>query len=155
MLRGLDHTLANLYGFEGASVRVLDVGTGNGVLAIAALLLGVAAAVGVDIDPQACHEALLNARDHGVARRLRLVAGTVADIGEDGFDLVLANLRPPTLAELMPGLERMVAEGGGMLLSGFRREEQTAVERLLPADWFMPWQEQDRDWGALIARRGS
>jgi ribosomal protein L11 methyltransferase len=156
MLRGLDQALAaGQCSKEAALLRVLDVGTGNGVLAIAALLLGVGAAVGVDIDPQACDEARINALEHGVAQRLRLVTGTVRDIGQTRFDLVLANLRPPTLAGLLPELTAFLEEGGALILSGFRREEQPAVERQLPDGWRTVWQDHDRDWAALVAQWGS
>lgn len=156
MLRALDQAIAVMRSpGEVAAARVLDVGTGNGVLAIAALLLGAGTAVGVDIDPQACHEARVNAGENGVAQRFSIIAGSVQLIGERRFDLVLANLRPPTLAGLLPSFGSLLTDAGAIILSGFRRSEQPDLERLLPEGMAVVWQDNDRDWAALIARKGS
>lgn len=155
MLRAVEQALARTGASRKLSaVRVLDVGTGNGVLAIAALLLGAGAATGVDIDPQACHEARINAEHNGVAERFVIVSGPVQAVGEAAFDLVLANLRPPTLAALLPVLGSLVAAGGWLILSGFRADEQPTLERLLPLGIGVVWREKDRDWAATVARQG-
>jgi ribosomal protein L11 methyltransferase len=137
-----------------AALRVLDVGTGNGVLALAALMLGVGAAVGVDIDPQACHEARLNADQNGVADRFTVIAGSVQAVEKAPFDVVLANLRPPTLAGLLPVLGSLLTDCGWLVLSGFRPDEQPGLKKLLPGEMRVMWQESDRDWAAMVIRQG-
>ncbi len=155
MLRALEQALARTAAsMRLAAVRALDVGTGNGVLAIAALLLGAGAATGVDIDPQACHEARINASHNGVAERFAIVSGPVQAVGEAAFDLVLANLRPPTLAALLPVLGLLVAAGGWLILSGFRADEQPNLERMLPMGFDVVWRKKDRDWAATVACQG-
>jgi len=155
MLRALEQVIARLGPSKALeAVRVLDVGTGNGVLALAALLLGAGAAVGVDIDPQACHEARLNADQNGVADRFSVIAGSVQAVGGEAFDVVLANLRPPTLAGLLPVLGSLLTDRGRLILSGFRPDEQTALKMLLPAGMSVIGQERDRDWAAVVIRQG-
>ena len=154
MLRALEQAITKLdFSRALANVSALDVGTGNGVLAIAALLLGVGTAVGVDIDPQACHEARINAMQNSVAGRFSVMDASVQAVGERSFDLVLANLRPPTLAVLLPMLSSLLAGGGWLILSGFRADEQSDLGRLLPVGMRGVWQERDRGWAAVGVRR--
>jgi ribosomal protein L11 methyltransferase len=96
---------------------VLDVGTGSGVLAIAALLLGVPQALATDIDDDALHIAAENARINGIADRLTLTRG-----GPDAVDgvwpLVLANVLAAPLIEMAPVLVRRLGRRGRLALSG-------------------------------------
>lgn len=155
MLRALEQAIAGM-GSSGAAAqaRALDVGTGNGVLAIAALLLGVGTAVGLDIDYQACREARVNARENGVARRCGIITGSVEALGQVRFDLVFANLRPPTLAALLPRLGSLLTEEGVLILSGFRCNERAGLEICLPEEMGVVWRDDDRDWAAIVVRRG-
>lgn len=97
--------------------RLLDIGTGSGVLALAALLLGVRSAVGVDIDADALNVAVENAHLNNLADRLQLVPG-----GPDAVDgvwpLVVANVLAAPLIEMAPVLIQRVASGGRLILSG-------------------------------------
>lgn len=105
----------------------LDVGTGTGVLAIAALRLGADRATVTDIEPPALEAARSNAAANQLQDRLTL-AGDVppADL-EGGYDLVLANIRVPPLLGLAEGLVARLAPGGRLLLSGIRAHEYPAV----------------------------
>lgn len=153
-LRGVDRVVATLAQSKGlAATSAVDVGTGSGVLAIAALLLGIAHTVGIDTDPVACHEAQMNARENGVASRFDIIPGEVERLKSVRYDLVMANLRPPTLVDLMPRLEELTAENGFLILSGFRVGEQPSVEKRLPNQLRAVWRESDRDWAATIAHR--
>lgn len=153
-LRGVDRVVAALARNQGlAGTSAVDVGTGSGVLAIAALLLGIAHAVGIDTDPVACHEAQMNARENGVASRFDIIPGALDRLTAGRYDLVMANLRPPTLVDLMPRLEELTAENGFLILSGFRVGEQPSVEKRLPNRLRPVWRETDRDWAATIAHR--
>ncbi len=98
--------------------RVLDVGTGTGVLAVAALLLGAAHAVGVDTDPQAIAAAEANAAANGVGDRLDLHVGGVDAAPAGTFDVVVANLLARLLLTLAPALVDRVAAGGRIVASG-------------------------------------
>ena len=89
---------------------ILDIGTGTGILALASLLLGTPRGVGIDNDP----EALLVAQENAERNRLTLELG--ADIPQERFDLVVANILAGPLVELAPRIARCVA--GSLLLSG-------------------------------------
>lgn len=109
---------------------VLDYGCGSGILAIAALRLGAARAVGVDIDPQATEAARRNAELNGVAARF-----TVAQRAEDGnADVAVANILANPLRVLAPVLVRAVRPGGTLVLSGILEEQAAAV-----ADAYEQW----------------
>jgi len=95
----------------------LDVGTGSGVLALAALLAGVPRVVGIDIDPDAMTVAAENARLNQLEDRFDLVPG-----GPEGltgsWPLVLANVLTAPLIEMAPALVQRVGHGGRLVLSG-------------------------------------
>ena len=101
--------------------RVLDVGTGTGVLAFAALARGAAAAVAFDLDPAAPFHARDNARLNGL--RPRLFAGTVAALRDVArFDLVVANMVPEELLPELAAIVRRLAPRGEVILSGILEE---------------------------------
>jgi ribosomal protein L11 methyltransferase len=106
----------------------LDVGTGSGVLALAALRLGAGRAVGCDLDRAALAEARSNAAANGLAGELCLFAGTLDAVGPARFDAVLANLLRRELAPLLPAIARLVAAGGAALLAGLLVEERAEIE---------------------------
>lgn len=109
--------------------EVLDVGTGSGVLAIAALVLGAQRAIGTDLEDRLLEEAQKNAAHSGVEGRFSTTRARPDQLGR-AFPLVLANVRTPALIELAPALIEATAPGGSLILSGIRVEER---EALLPA----------------------
>jgi ribosomal protein L11 methyltransferase len=131
-----------------SSDSMLDVGTGSGILALAALKLGVSRAVGLDIDADALKTAAENARLNNAEHRLQLICG---DIGRlDGvWPLVIANILPAPLIEMAPLLVRRVAPGGSLILSGvpsslesevaqpYRRSGMRLVRSETRAGWAM------------------
>jgi len=96
---------------------VLDVGTGTGILALAALQLGVPRAVGLDIDPEALKAASRNARWNGLADRLSLVLGGPEAV-QGQWPLVVANVLAAPLIEMAPLLVRRLQRHGRLILSG-------------------------------------
>ena len=106
----------------GASL--LDVGTGSGLLAIAARKLGAGRVAGTDNDPVAVAVAAENAARNGVA--LELSGAAPAGVG-GSFDLVVANILANTLLELAPELAARLAPGGTLLLSGLLAGQEGEV----------------------------
>lgn len=111
--------------------RVLDFGSGSGILGIAAAVLGARLVDAVEIDA-ACHAAIrANAIRNGVADRIRIAATLPTE--EAGHDLVLANIVSPVLIEHAPALCRQVRRdamgtiGGGLILGGLRAADVAAV----------------------------
>ena len=107
---------------------LLDVGTGTGILAIAALKLGVPRAVAIDIDEEAIRTAAENARLNGVADRLQLVLDGPGGV-PGTFPLVVANVLAAALVDMAPPLVRRVAHHGRVVLSGIPRSLDTEVAR--------------------------
>ncbi len=113
-LEALDELLA-----DEPAASIFDVGTGSGILALAALRLGVPQAVGVDIDRDALTVATRNAEINGLSDRLRLEAGG-PDAVDGQWPLVVANVLTGPLIEMAPLLVRRVASRGRLVLSGIR-----------------------------------
>ena len=138
------------------ATTVLDVGTGSGVLAIAALLLGAARVDAVDIEPVAVRSAGENARRNGVADRLRVAEGSV---GPDApftatYDLVLANIIARILIGLAPPLAVAVAPGGTLVLSGIIESREPAVRRAFDGEGLtFERRTQMEDWVAIVYRK--
>ena len=119
-----------------AGARVLDVGCGTGVLALAALALGAGCAVGCDLDPLATAAAREAARANGLAARLALVTGSLDALGPraaGAFGLVVANLLRRELEPLLAALARAVRPGGHVILSGLLASERERIEPALGA----------------------
>ncbi len=96
---------------------VLDVGTGSGILALTALMMGVPQAVGLDTDPDALRVAAANARLNHCAERLQLVLGG-PDVVDGNWPLVVANVLAAPLMDMAPALVRRVGRRGRLILSG-------------------------------------
>ena len=97
--------------------RMLDVGAGSGILALAALRLGARSAVGYDTDSLAVTAARDNADRNGLADRLEIRHGSLPAVADERFSLVVANLVAAVLVDLAPRLADHV-EPGGVLLAG-------------------------------------
>ena len=107
---------------------LLDVGTGSGVLALAALLMGVPRVLGLDIDPEALRAAAENARLNALDQRLQLARGG-PDAVAGTWPLVVANLLAAPLVELAPVLVRRVGHHGRLVLSGIPSSIEGDVDR--------------------------
>jgi ribosomal protein L11 methyltransferase len=134
-----------------AGQRVLDVGCGSGILAVAALVLGAKSAHGVDIDPQALIASTDNAIRNQVIDRLTLADAEPA--WGEGYDLVLANILAEPLIELAPRIAAATRPGGAVVLAGLLNAQADTV-----AAAYLPWFDMDppreRDgWTGLSGRR--
>jgi ribosomal protein L11 methyltransferase len=135
--------------------RVLDVGSGSGILSIAAALLGATSVLAVDVDPIAVEASGANARRNRVARRVRVRAGS-APSGEGPFDVVLANLIASLLVTLADGLVADLRPGGTLLASGIFVNREADVVAAFEARGLVVARRWDEgDWVALeITRPG-
>jgi len=144
--------LAELFD-EAPRARLLDVGTGSGILAIAAVRLGATTVVANDIDPDACVVARENAALNNVAGRIEITdAPLEALTGE--YDVVIANILAEENVRLAPHLLTHLAPGGSLLLSGILREKEDLVRcGFAPLALIGPDVFYDADWCCLHYRR--
>lgn len=142
-----------------AHPQVLDVGTGTGVLALAAIELAGATAVAFDLDPLATAAALENAKINDLAGSLRIFTGSLEALREVGFDLVVANLLKNEMLPLARGMAGMTRPGGCLVLSGLLASDAAAVSRVFEAEGFVPASARTSAdangnvWVALLMRR--
>jgi ribosomal protein L11 methyltransferase len=136
-----------LDGADLSGKTVIDYGCGSGVLAIAALKLGAAAAFAVDIDPQAVTATADNAHRNGVAERLHV--GTVAQMTLPTADIVLANILAEPLQSLAPTLTSLVRNGGRIVLSGLLAHQADAVAAPYAAGFELSPVATQGEWARL------
>ena len=135
---------------------VIDVGCGSGILSIAALKLGAARALGVDIDPASMENARANALANGIGEALTLGLGSVEEVRLGRFDLthaplVLANILAPVIVRLFEaGLGELISPGGTIILSGILQEQTESVLAAARAHGLtLVEQRQMGDWVAV------
>ena len=134
--------------------RVLDIGTGSGILAIAALKLGAASAEGVDIDPVAVRTAGENAALNGVADKLTVLVGDLSDKATGQYDLITANIVANAIISLAPALPSLMAPDAVFIASGVidsRLEEVCAA--LTAAGLTVTEVREKRGWECILCRK--
>ena len=134
--------------------RVLDIGTGSGILAIAALKLGAASAEGVDIDPVAVRTAGENAALNGVADKLTVLVGDLSDKASGKYDIITANIVANAIISLAPSVPGLMAEGAAFIASGIidsRRDEVIAA--LEKAGLSVQEVKEKRGWECIVCKR--
>jgi len=145
--------LRTLQRIDPAGRSVIDVGTGSGVLAIAAVKLGAVRAVAFDCDPDALANARENVEASGVADRVELHASDLADARRLPIapaDIVLANVTAGVLQAHAALIGQLVAPGGSLVVSGILTDQVAAVESALGrAGLRVIHAEREDDWVAL------
>ncbi len=133
---------------------VLDVGTGSGILAIGALLLGAKEAVGIDIDKLSVKIAGENARLNRVDDRFKAVCGDLATGISGRFDVICANIVADIILRLLPDVGPLMAPDCDFIMSGIIEERKQDVldgleeYGLVPVDIL-----QDRGWCCIRAKK--
>jgi ribosomal protein L11 methyltransferase len=137
--------------------RVLDVGTGSGILAIAAVRLGAKQVVAWDIDPAAVEASRANAEINGVGAQIDVRQGTPpADPPAEPFPLVLANLVAAVLIDLAPRLAAHLVPGGRLVASGIIDTRAEEVVVALETEGLKTIErDMDGEWLTLVAERAA
>ena len=133
--------------------RILDCGTGTGILSICALKLGAQEAVGYDIDEWSVDNARHNAVINGVDDRFTSLLGdaTILNKVEGLFDLVLANINRNILLNDLPSFRQKMAPGARLILSGFyTADAPLLIEKAATLSLTLEKQKADNDWACLI-----
>lgn len=106
--------------------RILDLGTGTGILSIAAYIFGARDLTAVDIEPQAVRSAANNFELNGIAGKVRLIECGISVAGS-GYDLIMANIFQEVLVAAMPGIANALNPGGTVMLSGLLTGQEDSV----------------------------
>lgn len=136
---------------------VLDLGSGSGILAIAAVKLGAARAVGVEQDVEANPVAARNVERNGVASAVELLEGDAGDLAPllGPADLVLSNILRTVNTALLPAIGSALRPGGCAIFSGMESAEAPLFLSPLQAAGFTVLEElTDTGWWGIAARRG-
>jgi ribosomal protein L11 methyltransferase len=139
--------------------RLLDVGTGSGVLALAAVQLAPVRAIAFDLDPVAVREARVNVARNACADRISLFAGPLDALREAPFDLVVANLLRSESTPLLAGLAARTPAGGRAVFAGLLTSEIERFAALLAAAGFRTEGVRSLEdasgegWAGLLTRR--
>ena len=134
--------------------RMLDIGTGSGILAIAALKLGAKEAEGVDIDPMCVRTAGENAWRNGVADRLTVLVGDLSDKASGVYNIITANIVAAAILSLAPAVPALMAPGAKFIASGIIDERRDEVLDGLKAAGLRPVQvKEKRGWVCIICEK--
>jgi ribosomal protein L11 methyltransferase len=138
--------------------RVVDVGAGSGILAIAAAKLGAASVAALDVDAVAVEVARDNVRMNGVDGVVAVSQGSL-EPGPDAMgpaDVLVANINAATIIEMAPALARLLPGGGVAVVSGIIAERGDQVVRRLEQEGFhILRRDAEGDWLAVTARRAA
>ncbi len=134
-------------------IRVLDCGTGTGILSICALKLGAAEAIGYDIDEWSVDNARHNAVINQVDDRFTSLQGDASILNkvEGSFNLVLANINRNILLADMESFRGKMAPGASLILSGFYTEDcDMLIEKAKTLGLKLTKQKEDQNWACLV-----
>jgi ribosomal protein L11 methyltransferase len=136
-------------------IKVLDVGTGSGILAIACILMGASAVVAIDNDPAVLPEVRENLRLNGIPEgSVDVRTGDLLSGFSGNADLLCANIVFDPLAVMLPGVPGVLPEGGTAIFSGLTLKERPAFLTMLPSGGMVPVKEiRKGDWWGVAASR--
>ena len=134
--------------------RVLDIGTGSGILAIAVLKLGAAVAEGVDIDPVAVRTAGENAALNGVADKLTVLVGDLSDKASGRYDIITANIVANAIMALAPAVPGLMADDAVFIASGIIDSRKDEVIAALEAAGLAVLEvKEKRGWECIVCKK--
>lgn len=134
--------------------RMLDIGTGSGILAIAALKLGAAEAEGVDIDPMCVRTAGENAQRNGVQDRFKVLVGDLSDKASGVYNIITANIVASAILSLAPHVPALMAPGAVFIASGIIDTRKEEVLEGLRAAGLDPFEvHEKRGWVCIVCRK--
>ena len=136
--------------------RVLDLGSGSGILTIAAIKLGASRAIGIDVDPEANEVARRNAARNGVSEAVEFLEGDAAVLAPlvAPVELVASNILRSVNTALLPVIEAALPPSGIAIFSGMEQPEARVFRQALGEAGFNPLQDTlDAGWWGVAARR--
>lgn len=153
-VRGIEYALLKENPFSDQKVTTcLDVGTGSGILVIAAIKFGIEIGWGVDIDPCARTEARESVQLNQLEDRIHISGHAVHSINQK-FSLITANLRTPSLMRLCQLFSGRIVENGLIILSGIKVNEVVDLLAIYTKNRFKcRWREFENDWAGIVLKK--
>jgi ribosomal protein L11 methyltransferase len=138
-----------------ADSTILDVGTGTGILAIAAVKLGARLAIGVDVDEWSYVNGKENVERNGLVKYVDVRHGSLDVVQEREFTMIMANITRNAIIELLPAMLDKLQKDGLLLLSGFMVDDRAAMEKTLQRHRCTLLSViNENEWIGMAARRG-
>lgn len=132
-------------------MKILDVGSGTGILAIASINLGASKAVAVDLDEICLDNCKENCVLNGVENSVEIITGEIDDVNEKDFDLILANIQKNVLLEIAATIKSNLKSGGVVILSGLLESDKISIEKKYHSLGFITEQVEKMDeWIAIV-----
>lgn len=135
-------------------VRVLDVGSGTGVLSIAASFLGAEHVIGIDNDEWCLENGLENVELNKVNEKVEIKLVEIYDVDEEPFNLILANINKHILVDIADRIYQLTKNSGKVILSGLLIEDKTDITELYNSKGFSLIEEKILgEWAALVFQK--
>jgi ribosomal protein L11 methyltransferase len=132
---------------------ILDIGTGSGVLVIAAVLMGIRKGTGIDLDPCSIVEAGKNIILNGLGHKV-MIKDTPFDTQSGPFSMIAANLRYPTLNQVSTGVARRIKRRGALIVSGIKNDELNNLIKTYESLGFEAQQKwNEKGWAAVLMQK--
>lgn len=149
-IRGLEYAFEHRYLKKEDPIQGVDIGTGSGVLGLAAIGFGVATVLGIDIDPVAVYESRKNAQLNGWEERFTGRELSVENL-TGKYDLILANLRYPGLMKLHDLLLDISTPFSVVIISGIRPDEAPdIIDAYGNKQFSVRWKSHEKEWTAVV-----
>lgn len=150
-LQAIDWVMNQKENFDTVSKgTALDIGTGSGVLAIAAVKLGMRMAIGLDIESISRKEAIENVVINGLSEKIQIIEKDITEM-TGSFSLVMANVRLPTLKQLAPIIRTLTLPGAGLVLSGVKEDEINRLRMIYEESGFQSFRQWiENKWASLV-----
>lgn len=133
---------------------ILDIGTGSGILAITALLLGAKSADAIDIDPLSVKAAKENAKLNHIDEYLTVRLGNLLDQVKGQYDVITANIVADVIISLLADIKPFMKPNGVLILSGIIREREADVlDALDQYNYSIAEKHQDGEWIAFVVKK--
>lgn len=132
-------------------MKLLDVGTGTGVLAIAGIKLGAASAIGVDNDEWSYENAIENCKLNHVHEKVKILLGVLDDVRESGFDMIVANIQRNVIEPLLPAMKSKLKPDGVMILSGLLDVDENPMREAIQGSGFTVQEIlRENEWISIV-----